>query len=316
MTASYPLINAYTSRRITPGTGWFYTDDFLMHRTHEQHPESYQRLLAITQRMQADRLWHELHHFQPDQPIYPHILKVHTPSHIDAIMHHHKRTGQVASRVVSAAVAATDKVCAGQLRNAFCASRPPGHHALNTGREEGFCYFNAVAVAARYAQAVHQVERILIIDWDYHHGNGTELAFYEEPGVLFFSTHNRYAYPGTGHPERTGSGKGRGYNINVHLGCGSTDAAIMAAFQHHLIPAAERFAPQLILISAGFDSRAGDRLGCFAVTDAGFRQLTRLVMALAAQYSESRIVSVLEGGYTPAGLANAVHAHVSGLLAD
>ena len=202
---------------------------------------------------------------------------------------------------------------AGQVKNAFCASRPPGHHATNTGREEGFCFFNHVAIAARYAQQQYGLKKILIADWDYHHGNGTEWAFYDDPSVLFFSTHDMYAYPGTGLPERTGNGKGEGFNINVHLPCGSGDEEILSAFEQYLLPAAEAFQPDLILLSAGFDSRIDDPLGCHNITDDGFQTLTRLMMQLADKYCQGRLVSVMEGGYQVSGLQQAVLAHVKAL---
>ena len=200
------------------------------------------------------------------------------------------------------------------MRNAFVCSRPPGHHARNSGREEGFCFYNHVAIGARHAQRRHSWQRVLIVDWDYHHGDGTESFFYEDPSVLVFSTHDVNAYPRTGFAERTGSGAGAGLNINAPLACGATDDDIAAAFERHLVPAATRFAPDIVLLSAGFDSRAGDRLGCFAITDRGFERLTRIVMRIADRHCNGRIVSVLEGGYQSAGLASAVLAHV-GVLA-
>jgi acetoin utilization deacetylase AcuC-like enzyme len=204
-------------------------------------------------------------------------------------------------------------VAARRVRNAFVCSRPPGHHARNSGREEGFCFFNHVAIGARHAQRRHGWRRVLIADWDYHHGDGTESLFYDDPTVLVFSTHDVNAYPRTGFASRTGSGAGDGFNINVPLACGATDDDIAAAFERQLVPAASRFRPDIVLISAGFDSRAGDRLGCFAIGDDGFARLTRIVMKIADTHCAGRIVSVLEGGYQSAGLASAVLAHVDAL---
>ncbi|MEX2516947.1 MAG: histone deacetylase, partial [Gammaproteobacteria bacterium] len=158
------------------------------------------------------------------------------------------------------------------------------------------------------------LERILIVDWDYHHGNGTEAAFYDDPGVLFFSTHDINAYPGTGHSGDTGSGAGKGYTINVPLGCGATDADIIAAFRDRLLPAATDFKPEFILISAGFDSRESDLLGCYDITDAGFAELTRMMLELADQHCAGRLVSILEGGYNLQGNASAAAAHVGELV--
>lgn len=214
---------------------------------------------------------------------------------------------------VSGALSAVDSVCSGQVRNAFCAIRPPGHHAANNG-EFGFCFYNNVAIAARYAQKRHKLNKILIVDWDYHHGDGTEWAFYDDPSVLVFSTHALYAFPGSGAADKTGAGEGKGFNINVPLPRGANDEAIIRAFEERLLPAAERFQPDLILISAGFDARKDDLLGDFNITDEGFARLTKMVMAIADQHAGSRLVSILEGGYNTEGLALAVEAHLNVLM--
>ena len=192
--------------------------------------------------------------------------------------------------------------------------RPPGHHAKNTGQEEGFCYYNHIAIAARYAQQHYDLKKVLIIDWDFHHGNGTEWAFYSDPSVLYFSTHDMFAYPGTGSPSRTGEGDGEGFNINVHLDCGATDDDIINAFQTKLLPAVEQFKPDLILISAGFDSRQDDLLGCHNISDQGFIKLTETVKILANKHCQGKIVSLLEGGYNLQGNASAVTAHINALM--
>ena len=246
--------------------------------------------------------------------VLPYLYLIHTRAHVESIRSRYGHSHEVAMAAVGGALAAVDAVGNGTVRNAFCAVRPPGHHARNTGREEGFCLYNTVAVAARYAQQVLHLDKILIVDWDYHHGNGTEEFFYTDPTVLYFSTHDFHAYPGTGDPARTGAGAGKGYNINVPLACGATDDDINRAFEEKLLPAARRFKPDLILISAGFDSRKDDLLGCFAVTDTGFARLTQMVMKIANEYCSGRIVSVLEGGYNMEGLASAVVSHVRALL--
>lgn len=284
---------------------------FLQHKMWPGHPESPLRLETIMQYMEQAELMAGLQQLAYTKPADDSMLAIHTKSHIESIRKHYPDTYPVAVAVVGAALSAVDAVCTGLIRNAFCATRPPGHHAGNTGKEEGFCFFNAVAVAARHAQLQYHLQKVLIIDWDYHHGNGTESAFYDDPSVLYFSTHDFFAYPGTGDPERKGEGKGRGYNINVHLDCGASDEDIMRAFREKLLPAAASFRPDLILISAGFDSRRNDTLGCFNITDNGFVMLTKLVMKLADQYCNGRIVSVLEGGYNPDGLASSVLAHVT-----
>ena len=244
----------------------------------------------------------------------PFIRRHHTPQHV-ASVRRIEVTNEVSELVVGGALGAVDAVASGRVRNAFCAIRPPGHHANNTGGEEGFCFYSTAAITARYAQMEHGFERILIIDWDYHHGNGTQNAFYDDPSVLFFSTHDWAAYPQTGDPSLAGEGDGTGYNINAHLECGSRDTDILAHWDASLLPAVERFRPDMILISAGFDSRRDDLLGCFELTDDVFRRMTRTAMDLADDHCGGRIVSLLEGGYNVDGSALAAAAHLETLLA-
>jgi len=209
-------------------------------------------------------------------------------------------------------LAAVDAVFAGEARNAFCIVRPPGHHA-GSGRGMGFCIFNNVAVAARYARRKHNAERVLIADWDVHHGNGTQDIFYEDASVFFFSTHQSPAYPGTGAAEENGAGKGLGTTLNCPMPSGSGRKEVLGAFIDKLVPAANRFRPDLVLISAGFDSRIGDPLGRFTLTDDDFADLTKIMLSIAREHAEGRVVSVLEGGYDLAGLASACTAHLRAL---
>jgi acetoin utilization deacetylase AcuC-like enzyme len=179
----------------------------------------------------------------------------------------------------------------------------------------GFCVFNNVALGARYAQRRHGIERVMIVDWDVHHGNGTQDIFYGDPTVFFFSTHQWPLYPGTGRADETGIGAGEGATLNFPLPAGSGREQILPIFQEILAPAADRFRPDLLMISAGFDSREGDLLGRFTLTDPDFADLTREVMAIADRHAHGRVVSVLEGGYALDGLASAAAAHVETLLA-
>lgn len=295
-------------------TGFVYDSIYLEHILEPGHPESPERLQGIMAAMKRSGLLEQVLLLEPLAEVLPHIYQIHTREHVQSIQTHYGRSHDVAAAAVGGALAAVQAVCQERIRNAFCAVRPPGHHARNTGREEGFCLYNTVAVAARYAQRVFHLKKILIVDWDYHHGNATEEQFYADQSVLYFSTHDQNAYPGTGYASRTGEGAGAGYNINVPLACGATDADIIRAFKVKLLPAAHKFKPDLILISAGFDSRKDDLLGCFAVTDDGYVKLTQLLMQLADQHCNGRIVSVLEGGYNVAGLASAVVHHVKTLM--
>ncbi|HEY1496254.1 MAG TPA: histone deacetylase [Candidatus Solibacter sp.] len=219
----------------------------------------------------------------------------------------------VAVRASGGVLNAIDAVLSGAARNAFCAVRPPGHHA-NAGRGMGFCLLNNVAIAARYAQRRHGIGRVVIVDWDVHHGNGTQDIFYRDGSVFFFSSHQWPLYPGTGRADETGEDEGEGTTMNFPFPAGSGRREILGAVENSLVPAMERFRPELVLISAGFDSREGDPLGRFTLNDRDFTDLTRAIMGIAGRHAGNRIVSVLEGGYNLDGLASAATAHVAALL--
>lgn len=219
-----------------------------------------------------------------------------------------------AARYAAGAVArAVDTVADGTARQAFCLLRPPGHHA-GPARGMGFCVFNNVAVGARHAIRRHGMERVLIADWDVHHGNGTQDIFYEDPSVLFFSTHQSPWYPGTGMASETGAGAGRETTINCPFPAGSGRDEVLGAFRSRLLPVADAFRPDLVLVSAGFDSRIGDPLGRFRLADADFAEMTSLLREVADKHAEGRLVSALEGGYSLEGLAAGAVSHVTALL--
>jgi len=299
------------------GTGLVWDDRYLDHVLVRpdggRPPEIPDRLVRIREELVARGLDEATVPLAPAAEAMPHIEALHTPEHVASIREL-EVSGPVAELAVSGALTAIDAVVAGQVRNAFCAIRPPGHHANNTGAEEGFCYYSNAAVAARYAQRVHGFERVLVIDWDYHHGNATQNAFYDDPSVLFFSAHDWAAYPRTGDPALTGEGAGSGLNINVHLDCGATDADMLGRWDDTLSPAVAAFDPDFVILSAGFDSRVDDLLGCFALTDDAFRRMTRTAMDYADTCCEGRVVSLLEGGYNLDGTALATAAHIETLL--
>ena len=290
-----------------------YLDHVLIRPDGARPPEIPDRLVRIREEIVARGLDEATVPLAPAAEARPHIEAHHTPEHVTSIRELDV-SGPVAELAVSGALTAIDAVVAGQVRNAFCAIRPPGHHANNTGAEEGFCYYSNAAVAARYAQRVHGFERVLVIDWDYHHGNATQNAFYDDPSVLFFSAHDWAAYPRTGDPALTGEGEGSGLNINVHLDCGATDADMLARWDDTLSPAVAAFDPDFVIVSAGFDSRVDDLLGCFALTDDAFRRMTRTAMDYADTCCDGRLVSLLEGGYNLDGTALATAAHIETLL--
>lgn len=303
--------------RIATATGFFYDPRCLAHvvpsRDGVARPEVKERLIRIMEVLNERGLVDEMHPLEALADPMPFIAAHHTPEHVASIREIDV-TGPLAELAVAGALGAVDAVARDVVGNAFCAIRPPGHHANNTGAEEGFCYYSNAAIATRYAQRAHGFERVLIIDWDYHHGNATQNAFYEDPSVLFYSTHDWHAYPETGDPSLVGEGAGRGTNVNVHLDCGSRDIDMLRAWDAKLESAAAAFDPDFVIVSAGFDSRKDDLLGCFEVTDEAFRTMTRKAMEIAASCCGGRLVSLLEGGYNIDGLALATAAHVETLL--
>src|SRR6266566_4047855 len=222
------------------------------------------------------------------------------------------RSFEVALQAVGGVLNAVDAVVGRKAKNAFCVVRPPGHHATaDTGM--GFCLFNNIAIAARYAQKKYAVDRAVIVDWDVHHGNGTEAIFYSDGSVFYFSTHQSPWYPGTGAAGEIGEGAGEGTTLNCPFPAGSGRKEILGAFQGKLLPAMRDFKPELVLISAGFDSRLGDPLGQFTLSDADFADLTNLMMEISDHYAGGRLLSALEGGYNLSGLGAAAAAHVEAL---
>ncbi len=256
------------------------------------------------------------------------LALVHTPVYLALAQHEveagydHLSTGDTqickaswsaAKAAAGCAIAATEAVIKGDAKTAFCLVRPPGHHA-SASVGMGFCLLNNIAIAARHAQRRLGIGRVLILDWDVHHGNGTQDIFYNDGTVFFFSTHQHPWYPGTGLAQETGAGPGKGTTCNCPLPAGSGRAEIFDAFENKLLPAMKHFRPELVLISAGFDSREGDPLGRFQLTDKDFADLTLLVRKLADETAGGRVVSVLEGGYNLSGLASAATAHVHALV--
>jgi len=322
---------------------------------HPHGTETPDRLLWIDSAMEQSGLSQIVTMGIPREDVDEHILRVHSESHVQAIKSREK-TGNAACVAVGSVLAAVDAVVSDEndIRNAFCAIRPPGHHVTNEGGEVGFCFFANVVIAARYIQTAFlrgngnpEFPRVLVIDWDYHHGNSTQYFTYDDPSVLFLSTHNANTYPGRfcnsfqyqgetheigSDPSCTGIGPGEGYNINLHYGCGAEwhggdpDASMMRGWEEKLLPKLEEFNPSFVLISAGFDSKENDALGCFNVTPQGFHEMTSLAMEIADTYCDGRLVSMLEGGYSDAsseyfdrtyeGLAYSATAHIAALAAQ
>jgi acetoin utilization deacetylase AcuC-like enzyme len=300
--------------------------DMLAHRPGVGHPESPERLQAVLDALDAADLGLDRH--AATEAAVADLERLHPADHVARLLAAAPDSGlrqldadtvlspgsvRAARLAAGAVIDAVRAVARGETARAFAAVRPPGHHAT-PDRGMGFCLFNNVALAARHAQARHGVERVLIADWDVHHGNGTQDIFYEDGSVLFFDTHQSPLYPGTGAAGERGRGPGAGRIFNNPFPAGAGRAEIVGAFRDRLMPAADAFRPELVLVSAGFDSRADDPLGGFRLTDDDFAELTRIVTDIAARHCQGRLVSTLEGGYDPEGLAAAAASHVRALL--
>ncbi len=308
-------------------TGIVYDDVYKKHDTGLWHPEKPARCDAIMTALSAKPLSERLKRVKPRDAEQAELIACHTKQYVQTVRTEiaagkrnlstgdttmSKDSWTAALLAAGGVCAAVDAVVAGEVRNAFCVVRPPGHHA-GCGKGMGFCIFNNLAIAARHAQKRHKLAKVLIADWDVHHGNGTQDVFYEDPSVFFFSTHQSPWYPGTGRAEETGGGKGKGTTLNCPFPAGSGRKQILGAFADKLVPAAGKFKPDLVMISAGFDSRAGDPLGRFTLTDDDFADLTKVCLDIASRHAAGRVVSVLEGGYDLKGLAAAAAAHVKAL---
>jgi acetoin utilization deacetylase AcuC-like enzyme len=303
--------------------GWYWSEACLAHDTGPGHPENARRyqvlgeaLIKAAEGMKSNRL-------EGRDATRDELLRCHVPRYLEIVSDDVKagspvlRTGdtsisreseRVAKLAAGAGLVAVDRVMKGDFKRAFVAVRPPGHHAT-PDRGMGFCIYNNVALMARHAQAAHDCGRVLIVDWDVHHGNGTQDCFYQDPDVFYFSTHQRGIYPGTGAEDETGEGLGKGTTMNIPLPAGTRLGPVLKAIEGPLMKAMEEFKPGLVLISAGFDSRVDDPLGGFLLTDDDFATLTGALAKIAGRWAGGRMISTLEGGYNPAGLASASVAH-------
>jgi acetoin utilization deacetylase AcuC-like enzyme len=304
---------------MTRKTGIVKDGRYLRHDAGFGHPESPQRLEKTYSLLEAPDMNGKFIDIAPRYASHEEIGMIHSMSYIKIVA---STAGEsfvaldpdtaatpesydVAKLAVGGLCNAIDCVASGEVDNAFALVRPPGHHA-GVGNAAGFCLFNNVAIGAMHAMAKHHMDRILIIDWDLHHGNGTQAQFYEDRRVLYFSSHQYPYYPGTGSLEEIGRGKGMGFNINVPLKSGTDDAQYVKIFRKILYPAALKFKPDLVLISAGFDPYFRDPLGGMKVTPQGFACLTRILMDVADHCCGGKLVVTLEGGYHLTGLADSV----------
>jgi acetoin utilization deacetylase AcuC-like enzyme len=295
------------------------------HRGPAGHPERPERLAAVRTAIAARQPAFEALAPRPASP--EEILRVHTrdhlehvaetarraPLHLDPDTYVSSQSFEVALLAAGGSVELARRVARGELRSGFAAVRPPGHHA-EAGHAMGFCLFNNVAIAARALQAEEGLERILILDWDVHHGNGTQHHFEQDPSVLYASTHQYPFYPGTGDAGEAGRGRGDGSTLNIPLPAGCGDEEYTGVLQRILVPVAQVFRPELILLSCGFDAHRDDPLAGMRVTAEGYRAMARIVRALAEELCGGRLACVLEGGYAASGLEQGTGAVLDTLL--
>ena len=308
--------------------GLVFHQAYLEHEMGSGHPESPERLRSIWSHLESTGTLARMLQLESQEASKDRVAAVHARSYITQLERRAPVSGyasldpdttlcpgtlKAAYLAAGGVLGAVDAVMSRQADQVFCAVRPPGHHA-EADRAMGFCFFNNVAIAAKYILQHHGLQRVLIVDWDVHHGNGTQHTFYEDSSVLFFSTHQFPHYPGTGRATESGSGEGKGLTINVPLSGGQGDDEYLEVFQKVLVPAADSFQPEFVLISAGFDAHRDDPLASMNLTEHGYASLTHVVADIAKRHASGRLISCLEGGYNLKGLAASVERHIRALL--
>lgn len=306
-------------------TGFVYHPAYLDHDTGLGHPERSDRLTAVMEFIKGQPWFNTLERLTPHLAAREWIESIHAPRYVDRVQEACRRgltyvdvfdvgicpeSYEVAQLAVGGVLMLADKVVDRTVDNGFALVRPPGHHA-EQDLALGFCLFNNVAIAARYLQRHHGLEKIAILDWDVHHGNGTQHSFEEDPSVLYISLHQYPFYPGTGSHSETGKGRGSGATLNCPMSAGAGDEDYRAAFVDRILPKLHGFQPQLVLISAGFDAHAADPLAQINLSTGFFGWMTARMMEIADRYAEGRLIAMLEGGYSLEALPRCVGAHLA-----
>jgi acetoin utilization deacetylase AcuC-like enzyme len=304
--------------------GIIYDPVFLLHNPGPWHPESPKRLMAV--REVIDSLEIPREEFHPRAATREELLLGHTPEYVDRLlnldvtelMHLDPDTVlsphsiEAAVRAVGGMLTAVDIIQTGEIKRIFAAVRPPGHHA-EPGKAMGFCIFNNVAIGAAYALKNHGLKRIAIIDWDLHHGNGTQDFFYDTDEVLYISLHQSPYYPGTGAENESGNGKGLGYTLNLPMVPGSSDIDFRQAFDEVIMPTLSNYRPEIIFISAGFDAHRDDPLGSLYLTSEFYGEMTSYLVKASREFCDGKLISVLEGGYSLGALKESLAFHLKEL---
>ena len=307
-------------------TGYASDPFYLRHET-EPHPENPGRLTAIQNRLESSEFYNNLIPIQPRKATAEEIGMVHDSGYVASVKQScadevrnldadtviSSNSYDAALLSAGAGMKAIDQLIDGNIHNAFCAVRPPGHHA-EQDHAMGFCLFNNVGIAARYAQKTKGLNKIFIFDWDVHHGNGSQHSFYSDPSIYYSSTHQYPFYPGTGAKEETGTGDGLGTTLNLPMDAYSDDDNYLSAVEKKLIPEIQHYKPDLIIISAGFDAHQNDPLAQIQLTTDCFGKMTELLMGIARDVCDGRLLSMLEGGYDYDALSDSVRLHMQTLL--
>ena len=299
-------------------TAYLYDPIYLQHQTEWGHPERPERLTAIDKKLREAPYYSELLRVTPRKADYKFIELIHDHSYITRVKKEVEsgesyldsmdtsicgKSFEVALYAAGGGLAMCDAIMRGEAVHGFCAVRPPGHHA-ERDYAAGFCIFNNIAIAARYLQTEHGLKKVAIVDWDVHHGNGTQHSFEQDESVLYVSTHQYPYYPGTGSYREKGSGSGEGYTLNVPMEAGAGDEEYLEAFEKTIVPELEDFEPEIILISAGFDGHRNDPLSAIGLSTGTFQKFTEMLLGVARGCCSNRVIAFLEGGYNLQALAD------------
>lgn len=313
--------------------GIFYDERFLLHNTGAGHPENPERLIPVINALKkndqiiSNTIWPSFNEATNDE-----LELAHTKEYIELVNRQisqlknnntaylstgdtpiSKDSNLVAKLAVGAGLEAVDQIMSEDISAAFALVRPPGHHATSSVGM-GFCIYNSIAVVARYLQKKYGLKRILIVDFDVHHGNGTQDIFYEDNNVFYFSVHQHPLFPGTGRPNEIGKGEGEGYTLNVELPKESGNNEVIEAFNLQLRPAMDKFKPEFVLVSAGFDAHKGDPLGQLNYTDSGYGAVAEILQDISQKYANGKILYMLEGGYNAENVSQSVQKILSVLI--